>query len=120
MGTGEAADVTLAEAIHASTNAPVNYFDAPASFPDRSGRYWDGAIFGCNNPVLAGVTEAIMQNQDPLNLAVLSIGTASVALPWPMAGQPASPFVQQIVTPGFVTDLHKLATSVLDDPPDIA
>ena len=119
-GTGEAADVTLAEAIHASTNAPVNYFDAPASFPDRSGRYWDGAISGCNNPVLAGVTEAIMRNQDPINLAALSIGTASVALPWPVAGQPASPFVQQLVNPGFVTDLHKLATSILDDPPDAA
>jgi uncharacterized protein len=119
-GTGDATDVTLAEAIHASTNAPVNYFDAPASFPDRPGRYWDGAISGCNNPVLAGVTEAIMERQDPMNLAVLSIGTASVALPWPQAGQPASPFVQQIVNPGLVTDLHKLATSILDDPPDIA
>ena len=51
-GSGEAAGVTLAEAIHASTNAPVNYFDAPADFPDRAGRYWDGAIAGCNNPVL--------------------------------------------------------------------
>ncbi len=119
-GTGETADVTLAEAIHASTNAPVNYFDAPATFPDRPGRYWDGAISGCNNPVLAAVTEAVAKNQDPLNLAVLSIGTASVALPWPQPGQPSSPYVQQIVDPGFVTDLRKLATSILDDPPDIA
>ncbi|MGO8925492.1 MAG: patatin-like phospholipase family protein, partial [Limisphaerales bacterium] len=123
-GTGEPADVTLAEAIHASTNAPVNYFDAPAAFPDRSGRYWgrywDGAISGCNNPVLAAVTEAIVKGQDPLNLAVLSIGTASVALPWPQPGEESSPYVQQIVTPGIVTDLRKLATSILDDPPDIA
>jgi hypothetical protein len=119
-GTGETADVTLAEAIHASTNAPVNYFDAPASFPGRPGRYWDGAISGCNNPVLAGVTEAIAKSQDPLNLAVLSIGTASVALPWQQPGQPPSPYVPQIVDPGFVTDLRKLATSILDDPPDIA
>ena len=119
-GTGEVADVTLAEAIHASTNAPVNYFDAPAAFPDRSGRYWDGAISGCNNPVLAAVTEAIVKRQDPLNLAVLSIGTASVALPWPQPGEESSPYVQQIVTAGIVTDLRKLATSILDDPPDIA
>ncbi len=119
-GTGEAADVTLAEAIHASTNAPVNYFDAPATFPDQPGRYWDGAISGCNNPVLAAVTEAIMKGQDPLNLAVLSIGTASVALPWPRPGQESSPYVQQIAAPGLVTDLRKLATSILDDPPDIA
>jgi len=119
-GTGETADVTLAEAIHASTNAPVNYFDAPATFPDHPGRYWDGAIAGCNNPVLAGVTEAIVKGQTPDNLAVLSIGTASVALPWPQPGQPSSPYVQQIVDPGFVADLRKLATSILDDPPDIA
>ena len=61
-----------------------------------------------------------MKGQDPLNLAVLSIGTASVALPWPRPGQESSPYVQQIVAPGFVTDLRKLATSILDDPPDIA
>ena len=119
-GTGDATDVALAEAIHASTNAPVNYFDAPAAFPDHPGRYWDGAIAGCNNPVLTAVTEAIVVGQDPLNLVVLSIGTASVALPWPQPGQPSSPYVQQIDDPGFVTDLHKLATSILDDPPDIA
>lgn len=119
-GIGEAADVTLAEAIHASTNAPVNYFDAPATFPDHPGRYWDGAISGCNNPVLAAVTEAIVKGQAPADLAVLSIGTASVALPWPQPGQASSAYVQQIVDPGFVADLRKLATSILDDPPDIA
>ena len=119
-GTGETSPVTLAEAIHASTNAPVNYFDAPATFPDRPDRYWDGAISGCNNPVLAAVTEAIVKSQNPTNIAVLSIGTASVALPWPRPGQPSSPYVQQIGDPGFVADLRKLATSILDDPPDIA
>ena len=119
-GTGETPNITLAEAIHSSTNAPVNYFDAPATFPDRPGRYWDGAIAGCNNPVLAAVTEAIVKGQNPTDLAVLSIGTGSVALPWPQPGQTSSPYVQQIVESGLVTDLHKLATSVLDDPPDIA
>ncbi|MGD1072564.1 MAG: patatin-like phospholipase family protein [Bryobacteraceae bacterium] len=118
-GTGETADVTLAEAIHASTNAPVNYFDAPATFPDRPGRYWDGAITGCNNPVLAAVTEAITLNQNPTDFSVLSIGTASVALPWPKPGE-SSPYIQQLANPGLVTDLRKLATSILDDPPDIA
>jgi hypothetical protein len=119
-GTGKTADVTLAEAIHASTNAPVNYFDKPATFPDHPGRYWDGAISGCNNPVLAAVTEAIVKTRNSIDLAVLSIGTASVALPWRQPGQPPSPYVQQTVDPAFVTDLHKLATSILDDPPDIA
>lgn len=119
-GTGEAADVTLAEAIHASTNAPVNYFDAPATFGDRPGRYWDGAITGCNNPVLAAVTEAIGKGQAPENLAVLSIGTGSVVLPWPQPGETDSPYFRKIVDPGILTDLRKLATSILDDPPDIA
>jgi hypothetical protein len=120
-GTGEATDVTLAEAIHAATNAPVNYFDKPATFPDGPGRYWDGAISGCNNPVLAGVTEGIVKTQNTADFAVLSIGTASVALPWPgPQDDPNSPYVQPIVSQGLITDLHKLATSILDDPPDIA
>lgn len=120
-GTGESADVTLAEAIHASTNAPVNYFDQPATFPDQPGRYfWDGAIAGCNNPVLAAVTEAIVLGNNATDFAVLSIGTASVVLPDAPPGQPPSPLFRPAPDPGFVNDLHKLAASILDDPPDIA
>lgn len=119
-GAGATADVTLAEAIHASTNAPVNYFDAPAAFPDRPGRYWDGAITGCNNPVVAAVAEAIALGRNTLDLALLSIGSASVALPWPLPGQSASPYLQPVSQLGLKNDLRKLATSILDDPPDIA
>ena len=120
-GKGQIADVTLAEAIHASTNAPVKYFDAPAQFTDRPGhRYWDGAIAGCNNPVLAGVTEAIGMGQDPASLAVLSIGTGSVSLRWPEPEHGSSPYVQPILDHGIVPDLRKVATSIIDDPPDIA
>lgn len=119
-GIGEAAHVTLAEAIHASSNAPVNYFDAPATFPDRPGRCWDGAIAGCSNPVLAGVTEAIVRTHGHGDLAVLSIGTGHVALPWPRPGEEPSPFVAKRSQPGFKADLEKLAGSIIDDPPDIA
>ena len=120
-GRGQIAAVTLAEAIHASTNAPVKYFDTPAQFTDRPGhRYWDGAIAGCNNPVLAGVTEAIGMGQAPASLAVLSIGTGSVALRWPEPGRNSSPYVQAILEHGIVPDLRKVATSIIDDPPDIA
>jgi uncharacterized protein len=119
-GTGEPANVTLAEAVHASTNAPVNYFDAPSQFPDRPERYWDGAITGCNNPVQAAVTEALVLNQKPTNIVALSLGTASVALPWPEPDKPPSAYWQKLGTPSLVADLHKLATSILDDPPDIA
>ncbi len=119
-GEGSRANVTVAQAIHASTNAPVNYFDAPATFPGDDGRYWDGAISGCNNPVLAAVTEAIVLGQAPDNLAVLSIGTATVALPGPEPGEQPSAFVRELIKPGIKNDLEKLATSILDDPPDAA
>lgn len=41
-GDGQPADISLAGAVHASTNAPVNYFDAPAALPGAAGRFWDG------------------------------------------------------------------------------
>jgi uncharacterized protein len=119
-GTGETADVTLAEAVHASTNAPVNYFDEPASFPDRPGRYWDGGITGCNNPVAAAVTEALVLDKTPADLVALSLGTATVALPWPEPNSPPSPYTQKPGDPDLAADLRKLATSILDDPPDVA
>jgi uncharacterized protein len=119
-GTGDPAKVTLAEAIHASTNAPVNYFDGPATFPEFADRYWDGAISGCNNPVLAALTEAIVLGQDPGDIVALSIGTASVFLPWPQDMDNPTVFEQPIDDPGLVTDLKKLAFSILDDPPDVA
>ena len=123
-GTGITADVTLAEAIHASTNAPVNYFDGPATFPARPGRYWDGAITGCNNPILAGVTEAIVkmqnQNANDADIVALSIGTGSVALAAPQTGEAPSPYLRTQEKPGIAADLRKLAAAILDDPPDIA
>lgn len=119
-GQGDVADVTLADAIHASTNAPVNYFDAPAHFLTGPGRYWDGGITGCNNPVLAGVTEAIVLGQNPTDIVALSLGTGTVALPWPIVGQSPSPVLQAQSETGMLADLRKLATAILDDPPDIA
>jgi len=120
FGTGAASTLTLAEAIHASTNAPVNYFDAAAQYLDNPGRYWDGAIAGFNNPVLAGVTEAVTLGNDPANVIALSLGTATVVWPWPQAGEEDSPYVQQPSPIGLVNDLSKLAGSILDDPPDLA
>jgi len=119
-GSGGAAEVTLAEAIHASTNAPVNYFDGPARFPNRPGRYWDGAVSGCNNPVLAAVTEAVGLKQDPHEIVALSLGTANNALPWPQPGDPPSLYTQPPSKTGLRSDVKKLATAILDDPPDAA
>lgn len=119
-GSGGATALTLAEAIHASTNAPVNYFDGPATYPNNPARYWDGAIAGFNNPVLAGGTEAITLTGDPSNVVALSLGTGMVAMPWPRAGQQGSPYVQPPSSTGLLNDLAKLAGSILDDPPDLA
>jgi len=119
-GCGEQANVTLAEAIHASTNAPVNYFDGPAKFDDRPGRYWDGALGGWNNPVLAAVIEAIGLKQDSHNIVALSLGTGNTALPSPQPGDPPSLYTQPPSELGLRSDIKKLATSILDDPPDAA
>jgi hypothetical protein len=119
-GVGDTAKVTLAEAIHASTNAPVNYFDGPAQFRAAPGRYWDGGVTGCNNPVLAAVTEAMALGNPPTEIAALSIGTATVALPWPQPGEMRSVYLRAPSNRGFKNDLQKLATSILDDPPDMA
>jgi hypothetical protein len=118
-GTGAVSGVTLAEAIDASTNAPMNYFDGPAVLADGY-RYWDGAITGCNNPVLVGVTEAVTTTKEFTQVVALSIGTATVKLPWPQEGQQGSPYVAVPSKEGLVPDLKKLAGSILDDPPDMA
>ena len=125
-GDGDPAQVELAEAIHASSNAPVLFFDRPAMLPTESGkRYWDGAISGCNNPVLAGVAEAVVLGQKPDNVAALSIGTGTVCRPVaPM--DPISPKVNASVlyTPRarscLLPDVFKLAGAIVDDPPDAA
>jgi hypothetical protein len=118
-GTGAVSGVTLAEAINASTNAPVNYFDGPAAMSDGS-RYWDGAITGCNNPVLVGVMEAVMATKEFAEVVALSLGTGTVALPWQQAGPKGSPFVTGPGESGLLPDLRKVSGSILDDPPDMA
>ena len=116
----------LAEAVHASSNAPVNYFDQPAVFnsPAFAGkRYWDGAMAGMNNPVLAGVIEALA-NQDPAApprpIEALSLGTASVMLPLSAGPAQTPPLYQTPASAGLIHDLKETATTVLDDPPDAA
>jgi hypothetical protein len=108
---------TLAEAVHASSNAPVKYFDKPAAF--SSHQFWDGAMAGLNNPVLIGVTEALacIGKAQMASLQVRSIGTGSVFLPL-TGGNP--PLVQAPVKPDYFNDLGEASTSILDDPPDEA
>ncbi|MGJ8665942.1 MAG: patatin-like phospholipase family protein [Patiriisocius sp.] len=71
----------LVSAIHGSSNAPVNYFDFPAILQPKKSKkrfyLWDGALGGFNNPIMAGVTEAIANGIKRKDIYVLSIGTAS-------------------------------------------
>lgn len=74
-------ETNLVTAIHGSSNAPVNYFDFPAVLkPKQTNRryyLWDGALGGFNNPVMAGITEALANGVSRNAIRVLSIGTAS-------------------------------------------
>ena len=124
-------DATLAEAIHASSNAPVMYFVEPARIDysvdgtkrDEE-RYWDGAIAGYNNPIIPAVVEALANRKyiKADNIQVLSIGTGTVLLP-PKSLGPASDACLLQGDPKDLTllgDLKELAGSILDDPPDSA
>ena len=120
-GDGDVAQVRMVEAIHASTNAPVLYFDKPAECASEPGRrYWDGGVSGCNNPVLAGVAEAVVLGNRPDEIAALALGTGSVALPLGFQGAQPAYLYAAVEEPGVVHDLEKLAESILDDPPDAA
>ena len=118
--SGPQRDTTLALAIHASSNAPVNFFDAPAQGM-QAHRYWDGAIGGYNNPVLAGVMEALANGTRREDIVALSLGTANVFLP-PQTNAPHEDphLVQPRGDSNIAADLLKLATSIVDDPPDAA
>ncbi|WP_293904739.1 patatin-like phospholipase family protein [Phenylobacterium sp.] len=120
-------DTPLVEAVHASSNAPVIYFDKPAivrqsTQPNAATRrYWDGAVAGYNNPMLAGVVEALALGVKAADLEVRSIGTGSTRLvpPENSHGAPQK-IVETRDSPGFLGDIQKLAGSINDDPPDAA
>ncbi|MFO0580616.1 MAG: patatin-like phospholipase family protein [Polyangia bacterium] len=116
--------VLLAEAVHASTNAPVNYFDEPAlvTVGERSDPFWDGAVAGCNNPILSGLIEARANGAPASEIRALSLGTGTTFLPLPDGACTAQHpcLLAPTSQPGFRTDLHKLASCILSDPPDSA
>lgn len=119
-------NIKMVDAIHASSTAPINYFDKPADISDypvvseyRS--FWDGAVGAYNNPVLAAVIEALANGKKPEDIVVLSIGTGSVFLPLEGEGETEHPaLMQKREIPSLIKDIKKMATSILDDPPDAA
>jgi predicted acylesterase/phospholipase RssA len=104
---------TLAEAAHASSTAPINWFDNPAEFNGR--RYWDGAMTGYNNPVLAGVTEALAAGHAPQDIGVLAIGTSTVYARQAAENESDGLFASM---KRFATDLTKAGKLIIADPPD--
>lgn len=122
LGDGDPAQVRVVDAIHASSTAPVMYFDAPAELPSDVGkRYWDGAVTGGNNPVLDAVTEAmVLLHERPRPIVALSLGTGTVCRPPQPQGAPDSVLFATPYKQGLLADVEKLAGAIVDDPPDAA
>ena len=122
---------TIVGALHAATNAPLHYFNRPAevAFADGSAvHYWDGAIGGYNNPVMAAVLEGLAADGARRErMRVLSIGTCTTRLPvvgtdWPGA----SPHVIRRKGPRgldgmrVMSDLRKITAAMMVDRPESA
>jgi hypothetical protein len=71
-----------------------------------------------NNPLMAGLTEALALGVDPVQIRIRSIGTGTIRLAPPNSGPQELCQVQK--TPNVLADLEKLAGSITDDPPDTA
>lgn len=141
---GKHFNITLGHAIHASSNAPVNYFNEPATVEmdlyhqgeKRINWYWDGAVAGFNNPVLAGVVEAITNGfgRTMEDFRILSIGTGltrkAVLTDYRLSTSASSRelFEKNRNNPLAVTDyafrplddIGKISKSIVSDPPDSA
>ncbi len=133
---------TLRDAVHASTNAPVVYFDRPASFDLRKSRTdtsgydvlaWDGAMAGYNNPMVAAVTEALANGATRNKIKIMSIGTGADLRPIKQhlpAGVVIKPNARCLVIdapdvpkrplPRFKQDVLFASKAILSHPPDIA
>lgn len=114
-----AATISLLDAVHASSTAPVRFYDAPSVVGEH--RYWDGGVGGYNNPAMAAVVEAMIEGAAPATIRVLSLGTGAVRLaPRDAEVQAPDALRQPLDEPGLFADIANLATSILDDPPDAA
>lgn len=121
-------DPTLAEAIHSSTDAPINYFDAPARLPEASPirQFWDGGVAGYNNPVMVAVIEALANGVSAGDIRALSLGTGTTFLPSDPGGVlgPIGQAPRQVPRGDglgtLLSDVALLATAIVDDPPDVA
>ncbi|HEY4198805.1 MAG TPA: patatin-like phospholipase family protein [Mucilaginibacter sp.] len=122
-GVGASPKVTITEAAHASSTAPVNFFNKTAVLSQCDSSYWDGAIAGYNNPVLAATVEATINHVPAEEIQVLSVGTGTSTLPAGDGDQSFSAKNLQLklrYREGLFGDVRKLATSIISAPPDAA
>ena len=118
--------VPTAMAVHASTNAPISFFDEPAVISEDPARtparrLWDGAITGHNNPVVAAVVEALACGAARDDIEALSLGTANTFLPMKDGADAEDAILlQERTDQGLLADIKKIAVSILADPPDVA
>jgi hypothetical protein len=124
-------EISLIDAIHVSTNAPVKYFDRPAEYNTKIGPRkfkklgWDGGVGGNNNPVFSGILEAISNGIDKNKIYAVSIGTANTLLPviYNNPGEPSTEeefLISRVGLEGNVSDIAKMASAIIGDPPDAA
>ncbi len=117
---------TLAQTVHASSNAPIKYFDEPAVFKYKGDlhRYWDGAMGGNNNPALVAVVEAMgVYQQKAEDIRVLSLGTGNVILPIEGFTKFTSDFdflIAEKEEQSLKKDIVKMSNCILSEPMDAA
>lgn len=119
---------TLLDAIHASSNAPINYFEKPAivNICGRKHNFWDGAVGGYNNPILAAVIEAITNDVKRSDIRILSIGNGAKVLPAYNHEEFSTRLkgcVEKAEKKGlklFLGDIDRVSKSILYEPPDAA
>ncbi|GAL86546.1 hypothetical protein MYP_3776 [Sporocytophaga myxococcoides] len=128
---GSKYEYTLAQAVDASSNAPVNFFDEPVRFNydhNTMHQFWDGAVAGNNNPVLIGITEALRLfeklERTSDNIKVLSIGTSGILFPVDGFTCTSSAVRPELVLPLGKSNLNrdaiKLSLSIISEPPEAA
>ncbi|MEM8900012.1 MAG: patatin-like phospholipase family protein, partial [Bacteroidota bacterium] len=73
--------ISITQAIHGSSNAPIQYFDFPAKMKAKNSNIWyylwDGALGGFNNPTVAALIEAIKADVSLDSIKLISIGTGT-------------------------------------------
>lgn len=124
-GNNRLTNLTLLQAVHASSTAPVKFFDDPALIPyddpeDGNARFWDGGVGGYNNPVMAGVVESLAKTPKPKDIRALSIGTGNVFLPLGTEGDDSFGLYKMPEKSCLLSDIELLARAIINDPPDAA